>query len=67
MDIVKVEPGVCRESFVTSSNDEIEGVGIKVEEETDVEMDQNPVAKFEHEVSLYVSIIKQFSQISRIT
>jgi hypothetical protein len=67
MDIVKVEPGVCGESFVTSSNDEIEGVGIKVEEETGVEEEQNPIAKSKHEVSLYVSIIKKFSQISRIT
>ena len=60
MGLVKVEPGSTTERCLTSSDDEIELVGIRVEEGTGVEEEQNHVAitfpsvKSEHEVSLSV-------------
>jgi hypothetical protein len=53
----KVEPDVCTERYLTSSDDEIELVG-KVGEGTGVEEEQDPIAitftsvKSENEVSL---------------
>jgi hypothetical protein len=64
MSLVKLEPGSCTERYLTSSDDEIELVSIRVEEGSGVEVEQNPVAitfrsiKSEHEVSLSVCLIK---------
>ena len=58
MGLVKVEPDSFTERYLTSSDDEIELVGMRVEEGTGVEEEQNPVAitfrsiKSEHELSL---------------
>jgi hypothetical protein len=57
ISFVKVEPDSCTESSVTSHDDESECVGVKAEEDTDGEFEQDPIAitsqsiKFEHEVS----------------
>jgi hypothetical protein len=54
---VKVEPGSCTESSATSHDIESECVGVKVEEDTDGEFEQDHIAitsqsiKSEHEVS----------------
>jgi hypothetical protein len=62
MGLVKIEPGVCSESCVTSCDDS-EAVDIKVEEYTNGRDKKNPLPitfpsiKAEQEVSLYVSII----------
>jgi len=54
---VKDEPDSCTESSVTSHDDESECVGVKAEENTDGEFEQDPIAitsqsiKSEHEVS----------------
>ena len=67
MGLVKVEPGSTTERCLTSSEEEIELVSVRVEECTDgVKEEPNPVAitfpfrsiKSEHEVSLSVCLIK---------
>ena len=64
--MVKVEPGSCSESWVTPSDDEIEVLDMRLEGAPGVKEEVNPVAitfgtiKSEHEVSLYVSVNKQF-------
>jgi hypothetical protein len=71
ISLVKVEPDSCTESSVTSHDDECECVGVKAEEDTDGEFEQDPVAitcrsiTSEH-VSFSVSIVKPLLQISRI-
>jgi len=63
--IVKVEPGSCNQSWVTP-DDEIEVLDMRLEGAPGVKEEVNPVAitfgtiKSEHEVSLYVSVNKQF-------
>ena len=57
ISLVKVEPESCTESSTASHDDESECVGVKVEEVTDGEFEQDHVAvtsrsiKSEHEVS----------------
>jgi hypothetical protein len=64
MGLVKVEPGSTTERYLTSSDDEIQLVSVRVQEGTGVKEEQNPVAitfrsiKSEHEVSLSVCLIK---------
>jgi len=58
ISLVKVEPDTGTEGSVTSHDDESECVGVKAEEDTDGEFEQDPVAitsqsiKSEHEVSV---------------
>jgi hypothetical protein len=72
MDLLKVEPGSCSETSLTSSRDGSQEV-TNVQEEDPLQM--FPVIKAEHEVQcicvcvdmhVYLSIIKSISQISRI-
>jgi hypothetical protein len=64
--LVKVEPDSYTESSVTSPDDESECVGVKAEDDTDGEFEQDPIAitsrsiKSKHEVSFLVSIVKPF-------
>jgi len=65
ISLVKVEPDSCTESSVTSHDDESECVGVKAEEDTDGEFEQDPIAmsqsiKSEHEVGFSVSSVKPF-------
>jgi len=64
--VVKVEPGSCSGRCVTPSDDEIQVLDMRLEGGPGVEEEVNPVAikfetiKSEHEVGLYVSVIKHF-------
>ena len=66
ISLVKVEPDSCTESSVTSHDDESECVGVKAEEDTDGEFEQDPIAitsqsiRSEHEVGFSMSIVKPF-------
>ena len=65
MGVVEVEPGSCSKSCVTP-DDEIEVLFMRLQGDPGVEEKVTPVAvtfytiKSECEVSLYVSVIKQF-------
>ena len=43
ISLVKVEPDSCTENSVTSHDDESECIGVKAEEDTDGEFEQDPV------------------------
>ena len=57
MDVLKDEPGSCDEAYVTSSDDGNQVIDIKVEEDSDIKMEndseqiKSPVTGTESEVS----------------
>ena len=74
MDSLKVEPGSCSETYVTSSHVENQVIGIKVEEGSNVveEEEEDPLLipftpiKSEYEVSVICVVHRRNIYISRI-